>query len=218
MSSQFHPESGQLTLILGAMFSGKTTKLLHELTTLADIGLSVLYVNHSDDQRDTAGSDQNVTTHHTLFSEMSDRVDTVSASKLSSLSVENYDVIGIDEGQFFSGRDQLFGEPSTDLEVQVRKWVIGDNKIVFVASLNGDFRIRSFGPTKELLCLASNVIMLTAKCMNCLQQTSPYRRLVMVEAPFTWKIAGTNSDQKEVGGADKYEALCLKCYKEKAGL
>src|SRR3990172_11060533 len=43
--------AGQCKLIFGPMYSGKTTHLLQELTTLADIVLNVLYINHGDDQK-----------------------------------------------------------------------------------------------------------------------------------------------------------------------
>lgn len=209
MNESFHSETGQLTLILGPMFSGKTTRLIQELVTLADVGLKVLHINHETDKRETEGSDLNVTTHHSSFKGISNKVDTISTYKLSNVDVSKYDVIGIDEGQFFS--ESVNG--SSDLETQVRKWMYDLNKIVYVASLNGDSMMKPFGATKELLCMVSEIIFLKAKCTNCIKQTSPYKRLLMVDAPYSWKTTESIT-QKDVGGKDKYVALCLKCYKE----
>ena len=197
-------------IIFGGMFSGKTTKLTTELTTCADVGLKTLYINHSDDNRETESADSHTTTHSSQFRGLSNKITSMKVSSLLDVDVNEFDVIGIDEGQFFE-----------DLVDTVRKWVLEDKKQIFIASLDGDFNIRPFGATHELICLCQpgGLIKLPAHCMNCLKSETPYRRMSMVPAGFTCRRkqlteSGHLPRQKDVGGADKYMAVCLKCHQE----
>jgi len=187
-----------LDICYGPMFAGKSTRTLNKLTTLADIGEKCLYINHGDDKRKTEGSDSNVTTHNSQFVKASPKIVTISASVLAKVKIEQYDAIGIDEGQFF-----------TDIDV-VRDWVLKDNKKVFISGLNGDASMGGFGEIWKLLPIASNIIMLKAYCVHC-KKSGRKRR-----APYTAKLV-PDTKQKDVGGADKYIALCLKCHKKHTG-
>jgi len=125
----FHVVVGSCKIIFGPMFSGKSTKLRQEITTLADVGLKTLYINHSIDNRKTEAYDQIITTHHSGFKGLSDKIDVIKINALSRIDVSMYDAIAIDEGQFFDDIDEV-----------VREWVLKDAKIVIIASLDGDFR------------------------------------------------------------------------------
>ena len=194
---------GMLELIFGSMFSGKTTYLLNQLTTCADVGLNCLYINHSSDQREVEKFDTNVTTHHSLFNGISEKISTKKTSSLSDIDVEAYDVIGIDEGQFFE-----------DIVPTVRKWVMKYNKHVFISSLDGDSNIKPFGHVHELICLChpGSLRKLEAKCMNCLKTGLVDRHLSFVPAGYSFKKSGSKETQTDVGGVDKYMAVCLKCH------
>ena len=185
------------------MFSGKTTQLLNRVTTCADVGLSCLYINHSSDQRQVEKSNEHVTTHHSSFNGLSNKIKKIKISHLSDLNVSKYNVIGIDEGQFFD-----------DIASVVRKWVIDDRKHVFIASLDGDSNLRPFGHVHELICLChpESLHKLSAKCMNCLKRGIRERHLNFVPAGFSYKKEGDKDKQSDVGGADKYMATCLKCH------
>jgi len=203
MSDNIEYGVGSCKLRIGPMFSGKTSAVVQEGTTLADIGMEVMYINHSDDIRSTTSKSKNMTTHHSTKKSLSDKIDTISTKKLSKINIDKYDVIIVDEAQFFN-----------DLEVTVRHWVLELNKIVYVASLDGDFNMKSFGQVKELLCIADDVKKFSAKCMSCIKKSSPKTRINTVPAPFTGKIGGNIvGPQKDVGGSDKYMALCMKCHK-----
>lgn len=204
--------SGLCELIFGPMFAGKTTELLRRLTTMADVGLSVLYINHSSDVRSTTGSAKHVTTHHSQFTSLSDKITTVSVRSLADVNVDDYDVIGIDEAQFF---DYMMYEGDeilcSELEYYVREWMTEKNKIIYVGSLSADFQMKAFGHAHELVCLATNIVHLKAKCVHCLRDS--YSKLIMVEAPYTWRT-GESTKQVDVGAEDKYIAVCLGCYKK----
>merc|ERR1719410_1566513 len=116
----------------------------------------------------------------------------VAATQLSELSVkaEGYDVIGIDEGQFF---------PDT---VAWAEEMANRGKFVVVAALDGTFQRKPFGDILSLIPLAENVTKLNAVCMNCFG-----------DAAFSKRITLADGEKVEViGGADKYMAVCRDCY------
>lgn len=197
---------GLQMLIFGCMMSSKSSKLIHELTICADIdaGLKVLYVNHIRDDRKTEKHDDTVSTHNSSFKEMSSKIDKRKISNLSELNVDCYDVIGIDEGQFFD-----------DLEKTVREWVLIKKKQVYVASLDGDFTINSFGQAHNLICLCEpgGLIKLSSHCMLCMKISSPYKKLNLVPAGFSLRL---NNSKETIlpGGTDIYRSVCLKCHQE----
>lgn len=189
---------GSCHLIIGPMFSSKTIKLTQELGMNADTGFKCLYINHSLDQRKAESSNGAVTTHHTQFTQLSDKVSSIKIDKLSSVNISEYDVIGIDEGQFFS-----------DLNEIVRKWVLKDNKDVIVASLDGDSNLNVFGQVLQLIPISEKIEKLNALCMNCLKNDKKKK-----PAYFSGKLDKNNTSQIDVGSNDKYIALCLPCYKD----
>jgi thymidine kinase len=95
LSSHYTPSfKGSLEMIIGPMFAGKSTELLRRVQKHAISGKSCLYVKYAADTRyDTTC----ISTHDQLKREAHQ------VSKMSELGDiwMNYDVIGIDEGQFF---------------------------------------------------------------------------------------------------------------------
>lgn len=196
-------KTGELSVIIfGPMFSGKSTELRRQLTTAADVGMPVVYINHSDDIRTSDNKtvrDGISTTHHSSAGNLSDKITQVSTDFLKKVSVEDFMVIGIDEGQFFP-----------DLVEMVRHWVINLGKRVLIASLDADFQVKPFGKAHKLICLSQSIIKMNAICMICQKAAAP-GQYPNVPAAYTWKLTGGNQ-QKEIGGADKYVAVCFKCH------
>lgn len=197
---------GQLFIYLGPMFSGKSSKLLQELSTYADIGMTTLYINHADDDRSTQGDDK-VSTHSSQYFGLSKRVDSRKVSSLSTIDPSHptdYQVIGIDESQFFN-----------DLVPTVTHWVQQEHKIVICVGLDGDAFMKPFGHLLELIPLADRVEKLNAKCHRCLENLRTLREHgksmafvgPLCPAPFTRRLTHETS-QKVVGGADKYIPVC----------
>jgi len=188
---------GSCRLLLGPMFAKKSTRLIEELNTLADLGMKCLFINHSDHgDRETQAGDTYVSTHHSQYTGLHDSVQKHIVNLLSKINVSAYDAIGIDEGQFFD-----------DLNETVRNWVFHHGKIVIVASLDGDSDMRPFGQAHDLECICDhvNVVRLTAFCDSCLRQKK------LVNASFTVCMAG-KSQQKLTGGADVFRPACMECY------
>jgi thymidine kinase len=188
--------NAQGEIIWGPMFAGKSTELILRLTRYADIGLKCKYINHSKDIRLTESSDSVVTTHNSGFQKLSSKITGVKASTLDEVDIDGYNVIGIDEGQFFD-----------DIVEVVTRWIIQHRVKVIIASLDADFKRKPFGKVRELIGIipSKNITGLTAICSKC----DP---LKLSEAPYTLKMSG--SDQLvDIGGADKYCATCDDCWR-----
>lgn len=116
--------------------------------------------------------------------------DAISAARLLQIKAEwsTVDVIGVDEGQFFP-----------DL-VPFCEGMANQGKIVIVAALDGTFERRPFPSVMELIPLAESVQKLDAVCMACGGKGAFTKRL------------GEEKDLEVIGGADKYQAQCRRCF------
>jgi thymidine kinase len=166
-----------LHLILGPMFSAKTTELIRQYNRNTLGGKKCLMIKYEGDTR--YGDD--VTTHDGV------KVKAIKAQKLESVdeNVSNYDVICVDEVQFY-----------TDADIYCDKWA-NAGKYVYACGLSGTFKRTPFPIISNLIAKADKVKFLTAIC----QQTGK-------EAPFTKLIVPEKSDSIEIiGGAEKYIAV-----------
>ena len=69
-----------------------------------------------------------------------------------------------------------------------------------LAGLDGDYRQKKFGEVIDCIPMASDVVKLSALCMDCRNGTP---------GPFTKRIV--NDDTLElIGGKDLYKAVCRK--------
>ena len=174
-----------LHLIRGPMWAGKSSMLISMGKKYQIIGKKVLYVNYKKDIRYGSGV---VATH--------DQTSIPCISTINLLPIINdyqdAHVIMIDEGQFFADIVQF-------VEIAIER----DNKIVIVAFLSGDFNRKNFNSILGLYPLAETITTLNALCRRCGDGT---------EAIFTKKLPGQSSEQEDIGGADKYEAVCRKHY------
>ena len=189
--------SGECNLIFGPMFSCKTTELLRRLTRPVDAGFTgkILYINHSLDERSDTKNLCNVSTHNSLISSLPKNLTCIKTNNLSNLNIQEYSIIGIDEGHFFD-----------DINV-VKDWVMRYNKIVHVVSLSGDFNLNIFGKVYELIPISNSLLLLNSICNECLKDN------IIVNAMTSHKIE--KSDELiNIGGKTLYVPLCLKCYKK----
>ena len=116
-----------------------------------------------------------------------------SHSLKSSMEIKSYsldfDVIGIDEAQFFD-KDIL----------KVCQQLAFNGKRVLIAGLDKDYRGLPFGSMPQLMCEADYLDKLRAICVKCSRAAS-----------FTKRIS-KEVDQVVIGELDKYEARCRKCF------
>ena len=172
-----------LHVIIGCMFSGKTSTLISHIERHMFAKKSCLILNHSSDTR---YGNNNIYTHRGVGNK---NIPCVMVDKLDDIIVDNYDVICIDEGQFFP-----------DLFYNVVRY-LRMKKMVIVAGLNADFNQNPIGEMQKLIGLATNVTYLTAVCVSCGN-----------DAQISHRKNNSNKEVNVVGSDDLYEARCFNCH------
>jgi len=176
--------AGWIEVICGSMFSGKTEELIRRLNRARIAKQKVEVFKPKVDTR-------------------YDEIDVVShdEKKTSSIPVENatqilfyaedFEVVGIDEAQFFG--NELVG---------VCNQLAERGKRVVVSGLDMDFKGVPFGPMPELMAIAEYVTKVHAICIRCGNPANYSHRTVAGE-----KLV-------MLGETDSYEPLCRKCFLE----
>jgi thymidine kinase len=179
-----------LELIIGPMFSGKTSHLIYLSKLYKIANKSVCVINYHEDKRysETKLSNHDNVSVECIFTETLESLD---IQKISS----TYDVILINEGQFFK-----------DLYETTIAFVEKHNKIVYISGLDGTFKREPFknNAILQLIPLCDNVVKKHAICKRCRDGTN---------AIFSHRITD-NKDEKIIGGYDQYLPVCRKCYLE----
>ena len=173
---------GKIELILGHMFSGKSTRLIELMRKYVYKAKKTIMVKFYADQRYTEKSE--VVTHDLI------KYDSINCKILrdSFDTFKNYDVIGIDEGQFFA-----------DL-VEVCEELALMGKIVLIAALNGDFRMEPFPVIQRIIAKADKIKLLKAYCFNCHK-----------DAKFSLRIVQSN-ETVLIGAGEAYKPACRECH------
>lgn len=193
---------GSLDIIIGPMFCGKTSLGNQRATVFADTGFKVARITHSFDDRGKCEgiiSKGNVSTHNSSFVGLSGKISQFSAPNLKNIDVNEYQVILIDEAQFFD-----------DLYDIVINWVEKDGKHLIVSGLCGDFERKKFGKILDLIPHCDTVKKLQARCYYCLKDLSKSDfkgNIMAISAPFTFRKTG-GKDQVHIGGQDDYVPVC----------
>jgi thymidine kinase len=192
---------GTLCIRLGPMVSGKTSWLNAELTEKSIRGMAVIKIIHScDDRDDVASNGYFGSTHNPEFKGFPARIKCVRASNLKDVDIKDYDIIGIDEAQFFP-----------DLYEIVKDWVENKRKHIKVSGLDGDSFKHKFGQTLDLIPLSDECVKLKAKCKLCLDHIKSiglgaFDNLIS-DAPFTKRLV-QSTDQVLIGGTSMYIPVC----------
>lgn len=182
---------GWIECICGSMFSGKSEELLRRIKRGVIAKQKVLLFKPSIDNR----YDENrVSTHN------GNSYDSISIEKSSDIlnfvKDTNYDIIGIDEIQFFDN----------DIVKIINK--LADNGIrVIVAGLDMDFKAEPFHPMPEIMAISEMVTKLHAVCNKCGKEASRSQRLI------NGKPAKYDDPIVVIGASESYEARCRHCHK-----
>jgi thymidine kinase len=183
-----------LQLVLGPMFSGKSSYLLASIRKYKEIGWSVYIITSFLDNRYT--KDAKIVNHD----KESCNAD-IAVNILDNVSNEKKfleaKVVIIEEGQFYD-----------DLVSFSLKCVETHGKHVIVAGLDGDAQRKPFGHLLDLIPYCDSIVKLKAYCKLCANDG------IVKEALFTSKKIH-NNDVIDVGSSDKYEALCRIHYIQK---
>ena len=178
---------GSLDIIIGCMKAGKTSHLIKELTIYHQLGFKVLYVNHVLDTRGEHFSTHNPSLNEKII------MDHKKVETLESFETlfDEYEVIGIDETQFFK-----------NIKPVILNLVEKLGKRVILSGLSGDFHRNVFGEIFELIPYCDKLTKLSSFCQRCCVKK------IVRDAHFSLKIKETNSDV----GFDNYVPVCRSCF------
>ncbi|QHR82605.1 thymidine kinase [Brazilian porcupinepox virus 1] len=176
---------GYIHLIIGPMFSGKSSELIRLIRRYKLANYKCKVIKYNNDNR--YGNFNTLITHDSIS------IDAISTSLLSDtiISMNDIDVIGIDEGQFF------------DDIVTYSEYMANNGKIVIISALDGTYQRKPFGKVLELIPLSEKVTKLSAVCMSCFKDASFSKRIC------------DNKEIQLIGGNDKYKSVCRECFFKK---
>lgn len=171
-------KSGHIEVVCGSMFSGKTEELIRRIRR-AEIAKQRVKVFKP--KIDTRFSEKEIVSHgdQSYPSEMIENAEEILEKSF------DYEVIGIDEAQFFD--ENL---------VDICQRLADSGKRVIVAGLDQDYRAQPFDPMPKLLAVAEYVTKAMAICVICGAPANRTQR----NTP--------SSDKVLVGAKDHYEARC----------
>jgi thymidine kinase len=164
------------------MFSGKTEELIRRMRR-AEIAKQniVLFKPRLDDRYAT----DFVMSHDKRV------IEAVSVDEAQQIEIlaKNYNVVGIDEIQFFG--------PEI---VEVCENLASQGKRVIVSGLDQDYQGNPFEPMPTLMCISEYVSKQLAICMVCGNPADRTQRIIDEE------------ERVVIGGNEFYEARCRKCF------
>ncbi|KAI1726452.1 thymidine kinase domain-containing protein [Ditylenchus destructor] len=162
------------------MFSGKTTELFRLTKRHNLAGKRVVIVKYARDTR----YDSSMACTHDM-----NKMEAISAVTLAEVypEIQQYDVVGIDEGQFFE-----------DLVMHAQE-LANSGKVVIIAALNGDYRQKPFQNVTMLFSIAEKIDKLSAVCRSCGHSAS-----------FTFRKL-QSAKREIIGGEEIYQAVCRAC-------
>jgi len=178
-----------LVLHIGPMFSFKTTELCKDMKRHKIANKSCVIVKYQGDTRyDHLIQTGGIATHDVV--ECVDIPVIVCGEYLNVLYdvLKKYDVIGIDEVQFFTDG------------AEVANKLANAGRVVICAGLDGDYLAQPFETVSKLLPLTEIVIKHHAVCMKCFADN----------AIFTHRLSSAN-ERVVIGGSDMYIPLCREC-------
>lgn len=168
-----------LTVIHGCMFAGKTEELIRRLNRLQYANKTFVLYKPSIDIR----YNESMVTTHDGYSLPAIRI-----SSPKEIHPHEYDVVGIDEIQFFKP------------EIVEIIEMIRQKHDVICAGLSTDYMGQPFETVAYLMALADELVHVKAICIHC-------------GKPATRSYLTISSKSRvNIGGKEKYCALCSECF------
>jgi len=171
---------GKINLITGCMFSGKTSELQSRYNKYRIAGKKCIVIKHCIDNRYSSTKDTFVVTHD------GKKINAISCNLLNDLTniITEYDVICIDEIQFFSDAVEI-----------CEKWANEFGKIIETSGLNGDHKREPFEIISNLIPCCETIEFKRAVCKYTGKSASFTKRLI------------ESKEQIIVGGEDMYQSV-----------
>ncbi|GEN81721.1 thymidine kinase [Sporosarcina luteola] len=178
-------QGGWIEVICGSMFSGKSEELIRRVRRAQFAKQKIAVFKPEIDDR---YSEEAVVSHNgtTVIA-----TPIAESAQIEQFIKDDYDIIAIDEAQFFD-------EGIVDVVME-----LADRGFrVIVAGLDQDFRGEPFGPMPQLMAVAENVTKLQAVCTVCGSPASRTQRLI------NGQPAGYDDPIILVAASEAYEARC----------
>lgn len=175
-------QEGYLKIILGPMFSGKTSYIINAYNDNISNNISTFAINHSLDDR---YGKSKIVSHDDISIPC---YDMTKLSEIYNTDFLEYNTIIINEAQFFS-----------DILMMVTLLVEKYKKNVIICGLDGDYRQQKFGSILDLIPISNEVTKLHGNCHFC--DSKSY---------FTIRI--TKETHQISIGNNNYLPVCRKCY------
>lgn len=183
---------GWIEVICGSMFSGKTEELMRRLRRAQYARLATVVLKHALDTRFDAEAPYPAEQGYLMSHDRNHIPSRAVASPDDVWQLaQAYQVVGIDEAQFF--------DPAI---VDVANALADAGKRVIVAGLDMDYLGRPFGPMPQLLAVAEYVTKLHAICAHTGQMAHYSHRKTQLEG------------QLMLGEKDHYEPLSRPAYRQ----
>lgn len=176
-----------LHLILGPMYSCKTSELIRLADRYRIADKKVIIVKYIADNR---YSKEELATHSGI-KVLAD----ATTDLLGNVDFEPYDVICVDEVQFYADNVSLI------------EWA-DKGKIVVASGLSGNYLRHQFQGIPELISAADKITHLNSVCMICKSENGSFSAMKKDKAAISGKAAETEF----IGGQETYLALCRQCY------
>lgn len=185
--------SGKIELVIGCMYSGKSTELQRRIRRFLSIKKKVMVIKHASDTRYDNGSYLSTHDRTTIPCISVNKLDFIKTKEPADLysKLIDTDVIVIEESQFFPDLLEMIVYAA---DIMKKHCIIG--------GLNGDFQRNPFGDINLLVPHAESIHKLSALCVLCGDGTA---------AHFSKRITASK-DQILVGSENDYIPVCRKHY------
>ncbi|HZX96655.1 MAG TPA: thymidine kinase [Myxococcales bacterium] len=175
--------SGQIEVICGPMFSGKTEELIRRVKRAVIAKRKVQVFKPRIDSR----YDPDLVVSHSQQRMISTVIDR--AAEIREKLALDVEVVGIDEVQFLGAE-----------VVPIVRGLADQGLRVIVAGLDQDYRGEPFDPMPQLLAEAEYITKELAICVVCGAPAGRSQRIVAAE------------ERVMVGATNEYEPRCRKCF------
>lgn len=187
-------QGGWIEVVCGSMFSGKSEELIRRVKRAQFAKQKIAVFKPEIDYR---YSKEEVVSHNGT---KVIAIPVASSEHIREFDKTGYDIIAIDEVQFFDE-----GIIETVMELADAGFR------VILAGLDQNFRGEPFGPMPQLLAIAEHITKLQAVCMVCGSPASRTQRLV------NGQPAGYDDPIVLVAASESYEARCRQHHEVPAG-
>lgn len=184
--------NGKIELIIGPMFAGKSNELIRRINMNERVGKKCLSIKHITDQRYDDDKNVQIVSHDGNIKSAIACSDLNEIVKKKEELKKKFDVIAIDEGQFFPNLSSNCNE------------LANYGFMIIISCLSGSINLSPIGDSSKIIPVADKITMLRSMCKICRKNKAPFTKEI---------VSGTvGSSGVKVGGDDIYLPVCRECF------